>query len=203
MGARTKVATPVHTTIPTGFTRVLAAAPCVVGLAALCVVGLAAPSRGAPADQDVPVGAYGWPLVPRPAVVRVFDKPEHDWLPGHRGVDLAGVRGQAVLSAGDGIVVFAGLVAGKPVVSIDHPGGSRTTYEPVVASIAVGRRLTRGTPIGVLEEGHAPCSPCLHWGARRDREYVDPLGLLRRGPIRLKPLTSGPGAGSQRPGLSG
>ncbi|MFE3029663.1 M23 family metallopeptidase [Nocardia tengchongensis] len=144
---------------------------------------------------SAPTAEFGWPLSPRPAVVRAFDKPEHDWLPGHRGVDLAGSEGQSVLAAGDGIVVFAGAVAGKPVVSIDHPGGIRTTYEPVTATVPVGRRLTRGTPIGVLDTGHAPCSPCLHWGARRDREYLDPLGLIHRTPIRLKSLTD-PSTGS-------
>jgi murein DD-endopeptidase MepM/ murein hydrolase activator NlpD len=141
-------------------------------------------------------GAFGWPLRPRPTVERRFDKPERNWLPGHRGVDLAGTAGQAVLAAGDGIVVFAGEVAGKPVVSIDHPGGLRTTYEPVTAKVAVGSRVGRGTPIGSLVAGHEGCpvTACLHWGARREsgahnrREYVDPLGLLHEVPVRLKPL---------------
>ncbi|MFD8101245.1 M23 family metallopeptidase [Nocardia fluminea] len=141
-------------------------------------------------------GEFGWPLRPRPTVERPFDKPERNWLPGHRGVDLAGVAGQAVLAAGDGIVVFAGEVAGKPVVSIDHPGGLRTTYEPVTAKVAVGSRVGRGTPIGTLVAGHEGCpvTACLHWGARREsgahnrREYVDPLGLLHEVPVRLKPL---------------
>ena len=72
---------------------------------------------------------FDWPLAPRPHVERAFDKPAENWLPGHRGVDLGGSAGQSVLAAGDGIVVFAGVVAGKPTVSIDHSGGLRTTYE--------------------------------------------------------------------------
>ncbi|MBJ8342159.1 M23 family metallopeptidase [Antrihabitans sp. YC3-6] len=137
-----------------------------------------------------PRGEYDWPLRPRPQVVTPFDNPERDWLPGHRGVDLAGAPGQSVVAAGDGIVVFAGTVAGKPVVSIDHVGGLRTTYEPVDASVSVGRRVGRGQPIGTLEGGHpgCPASACLHWGLRRDREYLDPLGLLHTLPIRLKPI---------------
>ncbi|MFC4374801.1 M23 family metallopeptidase [Nocardia halotolerans] len=141
-------------------------------------------------------GPFGWPLRPRPAVERPFDKPEHNWLPGHRGVDLAGAQGQAVLAAGAGIVVFAATVADKPVVSIQHPGGLRTTYEPVRAQVAVGSRVNRGTPVGTLVAGHEGCPAiaCLHWGARREsgahnrREYVDPLGLLHVVPVRLKPL---------------
>ncbi|APB00454.1 M23 family metallopeptidase [Nocardia seriolae] len=150
--------------------------------AVLCTVVSAAPGTAAP------IGDFDWPLSPRPAVARPFDNPEFDWLPDHRGVDLAGDAGQSVLAAGDGTVVFTGSVAGKPVISLDHPGGLRTTYEPVAASVPVGRRVIRGSPIGTVEPGHRPCSPCLHWGVRRDREYLDPLGLIRHTPIRLKPL---------------
>ncbi|MFZ2173945.1 MAG: M23 family metallopeptidase [Rhodococcus sp. (in: high G+C Gram-positive bacteria)] len=139
-----------------------------------------------------PDAMFDWPLHPRPRVVRAFDNPEHDWLPGHRGVDLGGVADQAVLSAGAGVVVFAGLVAGKPVVSVDHPGGLRTTYEPVTARVTTGVRVGRGTVLGTLEPGHpgciAPVSACLHWGLRRDREYLDPLGLLPVVPVRLEPV---------------
>ncbi|GEM37558.1 hypothetical protein NN4_20770 [Nocardia ninae NBRC 108245] len=147
-----------------------------------------------PASTAAPVGGFGWPLQPRPAVLRRFDKPAQNWLPGHRGVDLAGAPGQGVLAAGEGIVVFAGTVADKAVVSIDHPGGLRTTYEPVRAEVSVGRRVGRGDRIGTLEAGHEGCGTCLHWGlrseggGRRRREYLDPLGLLHLAPLRLKPV---------------
>jgi murein DD-endopeptidase MepM/ murein hydrolase activator NlpD len=55
--------------------------------------------------------------------------------PGHRGVDLAAVAGAPVLAAGAGTVVFAGTVAGRGVVSVDHSGGLRTTYEPVLPTV--------------------------------------------------------------------
>jgi len=64
-----------------------------------------------------------WPLRPGvPVVCRSFDAPVPDWHPGHRGVDLIGVPGQPVYAAGSGTVVFAGLLAGRPVVSVAHPG---------------------------------------------------------------------------------
>ncbi|MDN2501814.1 M23 family peptidase, partial [Nocardia nova] len=158
---------------------------------------------GANASAAPPAG-FGWPLEPRPAVVRGFDKPPHDWLPGHRGVDLAGADGQPVLAAGAGIVVFAGEVGGKPVVSVDHPGGLRTTYEPVRAGVPVGRRVERGAVLGMLQSGHAGCpGVCLHWGLRRGRDYLDPLGLVRHAPVRLKPVRppapSEAAEGRQRP----
>ncbi|WP_415974484.1 M23 family metallopeptidase [Rhodococcus sp. 077-4] len=138
-------------------------------------------------------GRFDWPLQPKPRVVTPFDRPEHDWLPGHRGVDLAAEEGHAVLAVADGTVVFAGSVAGKPVVSVDHPGGLRSTYEPVAASVAAGTRVRRGSVLGSLASGHESCpSTCLHWGIRRGREYLDPTALVRVSPIRLKPLDEPP-----------
>ncbi|CAM3210260.1 M23 family metallopeptidase [Prescottella defluvii] len=149
-----------------------------------------APAGG---GTDTTRATFDWPLRPRPRVVRAFDKPDRNWLPGHRGVDLAATPGQPVLAAGSGTVVFAGAVAGKPVVSVDHPGGLRTTYEPVDASVTAGRRVERGTVLGTVVPGHPECAAtaCLHWGLRRDREYLDPLPLVRTMPIRLLPIDPG------------
>ena len=135
-----------------------------------------------------------WPLKPRPAVVRMFDGPSPNWQPGHRGVDLAGTPGQPVYAAGMGTVMFAGELAGRPVVSVAHPGGLRTSYEPVLASIRAGQRVDAGSVLGELQAGHAGCpaAACLHWGAMwgpaSRADYVDPLGLLASTPIRLKPV---------------
>jgi murein DD-endopeptidase MepM/ murein hydrolase activator NlpD len=138
-----------------------------------------------------------WPLRPPPAVSRGFDAPSPDWHPGHRGVDLPGTPGQPVYAAGTATVVFAGLSGGRPVVSLAHPGGLRTSYEPVRAAVRAGQRVTAETVIGELVAGHAGCpsAACLHWGAMwgpaSGAHYVDPLGLLRSTPIRLKPLGGG------------
>ena len=135
-----------------------------------------------------------WPLRPRPAVVRVFDAPSPNWHRGHRGVDLAGSQGQPVYAAAAGTVVFAGELAGRPVVSVAHTGGLRTSYEPVRPSVRAGQQVSAGTVLGELVAGHAGCAAaaCLHWGAMwgpaSRADYVDPLGLLASTPIRLKPL---------------
>jgi murein DD-endopeptidase MepM/ murein hydrolase activator NlpD len=137
-----------------------------------------------------------WPLRPRPAVVRGFDAPSPNWNPGHRGVDLAGAPGQPVYAAGTATVVFAGVLAGRPVVSLAHPGGLHTSYEPVRAVVRVGQLVTDETVIGELVAGHVGCraAACLHWGAMwgpaSGADYVDPLGLLKSTAIRLKPLNS-------------
>jgi len=139
-------------------------------------------------------GRLDWPLRPRPAVLRIFDAPSPNWNRGHRGVDLAGVPGQPVYAAAAGTVVFAGELAGRPLVSIAHPGGLRTSYEPVQPSIRVGQLVDVGAVVGELAAGHPGCAApaCLHWGAMwgaaSRADYVDPLGLVASTPIRLKPL---------------
>ena len=139
-------------------------------------------------------GRLDWPLRPRPAVLRMFDAPSPNWNSGHRGVDLAGELDQPVYAAAAGTVVFAGELAGRTLVSIAHPGGLRTTYEPVRPAVRAGQLVDAGSAIGALITGHAGCSAaaCLHWGAMwgaaSRADYVDPLGLLASTPIRLKPV---------------
>jgi murein DD-endopeptidase MepM/ murein hydrolase activator NlpD len=150
------------------------------------------------ADRNVSQVRLEWPLRPVPAVVRGFNAPSPNWNPGHRGVDLAGRAGQPVYAAGSATVVFAGLLAGRPVVSLVHPGGLRTSYEPVRADVRVGQQVTAQSVIGELVAGHSGCrasqagGACLHWGAMwgpaSGADYVDPLGLLKSTPVRLKPL---------------
>ena len=153
------------------------------------LLGVLAPAR---AGADEP--RLNWPLRPAPPVVRVFDAPSPNWNRGHRGVDLAGRLDQAVYAAGPATVIFAGLLAGRPVVSLSHPGGLRTSYEPVRASVRAGQRVDANSQIGFLQDGHPGCRapPCLHWGAMwgpaARADYVDPLGLLAGTTIRLKPL---------------
>ncbi len=131
-----------------------------------------------------------WPLSPVPVITKYFDAPETPFGPGHRGVDLAAVAGQDVLAADAGVVVFAGLVGGRPVLSVDHDGGLRTTYEPVAPKVTVGEQVYRGQVLGTVLAGHPGCTvaACLHWGVRRGEEYVDPLSLTGElGEYRLKP----------------
>ena len=139
---------------------------------------------------------YGWPLRPDPPVEVAFREPTHRFGPGHRGVDLTAAPGAAVLAAAAGTVVFAGVLAGRGVVSVQHPDGLRTTYEPVTALVAKGTSVTAGTALGSVAPGHRSCrATCLHWGARRDRgSYVDPLLLLMPRHVRLLPVPGAPSA---------
>ena len=136
--------------------------------------------------RDTPRGE--WPLSPRPAVAARFDPPGSRWGAGHRGVDLVGHPVATVRSALPGTVRFAGRIAGRGVVVVGH-GATRTTYEPVRATVVVGDEVAAGTPIGRLEVAGSHCFPaaCLHWGWLRGETYLDPLTLVGSRPVRLLP----------------
>ncbi|WP_408631859.1 murein hydrolase activator EnvC family protein [Micromonospora palythoicola] len=161
-------------------------------------------------------GPFRWPVdgVPRP--VRRFDPPPRPWLAGHRGVDLLAPVAATIRAAGAGTVLFAGMVAGRPVVTVGHADGLRTTYEPVRPTVTVGAVVSAGTPLGTLRPGHAGCpaTACLHWGLRRGEDYLDPLALLGLGRVRLlpvgdltvaavRPLTAGRADRAARPPVAG
>ena len=133
---------------------------------------------------------FVWPLSPRPAVLRRFEPPRIQWSSGHRGVDLSATVGQVVLSAGDGVVSFSGVIAGRGVITVRHSGGLRTTYEPVYQRLASGTVVHRGDPIGTISSVPGHCAPltCLHWGAVAGQLYRDPLALLGLGRPILLPL---------------
>jgi murein DD-endopeptidase MepM/ murein hydrolase activator NlpD len=163
--------------------------PTVSRLVAVLLVLTIALTAAPAASAAPPSGPWSLPLAGEPVVSRSFDRPPTPYAAGHRGVDLAGGAGRPVLSAGAGVVAFAGLVAGRPVVSVQHAGGLRTTYEPVQPGVAAGQAVARGSPLGVLAAGHAGCpvEACLHWGLRRGETYLDPLALLRPPRVRLLP----------------
>ncbi|MGA8847615.1 MAG: M23 family metallopeptidase [Nocardioides sp.] len=161
--------------------------------AVVVVLSCAAPAsaegagRARVGSEGDPVGA--WPLGPGPDVVRTFDAPSTPYSAGHRGVDLAGARDQPVRAALPGSVTYAAPLAGRGVVVISH-GATRTTYQPVTATVRVGDAVAAGDKIGRLDSVGSHCFPraCLHWGWIQGETYLDPLRLVGAGPIRLLPL---------------
>lgn len=121
-----------------------------------------------------------------------FEAPAQRWSAGHRGVDLTAAVGTPVIAAADGRVVFAGRVVSREVVSIDHAGGYRTTYEPVHAVVSPGDRVVAGQVVGYVEAGTECPGGCLHWGLRRGRDYLDPLAWLATTGVRLLPADARP-----------
>lgn len=97
-------------------------------------------------------------------------------------------------SPAPGTVLFVGVVVDRPVLTIDHGDGFRSSVEPVTATVHRGDRVSAGQAVGRLATTRSHCSPasCLHWGVRLEEDYVDPLGLiLDRRPSVLLPLSGG------------
>lgn len=146
-------------------------------------------------------GGFGWPLAGVPEVGRRFAPPTSAWGAGHRGVDLLATEGAPVLAAAAGLVTYAGLLAGRGVVTVTHAGGLRTTYEPVDPAVVVGDRVAQGDVLGLLGTGHASCPldrACLHWGLLHGSAYRDPLRTVLRGPVRLLPSRAPAGTAALR-----
>lgn len=185
--------------------------PCLRLLIAVVVAAFLAGLPGMAASAPDPTGAkrpatatsWQWPLHPAPnEVVHGFDPPDDRWGSGHRGVDLRGAFGDEVHAAGAGVVTFAGLLAGRGVVTVTH-GALRTTYEPVTPAVAVGDRVDPGDVIATFDliGGHCLPRACLHWGLLRGDTYLDPLSVVGAGPVRLLPLEEVP-VPPARPGLA-
>jgi murein DD-endopeptidase MepM/ murein hydrolase activator NlpD len=155
-------------------------------------VGVAAGSDGASVDAGPAYGTYAWPVVG--PVLRPFELPEGPFGPGHRGIDIGAPAGTMVRAAAEGVVAFAGPVAGSLFVSIDHSDGVRTTYSWLSSvQVRAGDQVAAGAIIGASGVGHPGVDPThLHFGARYAGEYLDPMLLLARGSlvglIRLAPV---------------
>lgn len=170
----------VTTTAAHSLTRTLLLTTALVGvLGAACrtagelPVTTDVPGSGAPHRREAPTG-YVLPVdVP---VVDAFRAPSHRYGPGNRGWEFATRGGEPVRAVGAGVVVFAGWVAGRGVVSILHPDGLRSSVTGLTqVTSALGAVVSAGEVVGVA-------GPGLHLGFRRHGEYVDPAlvyGLAR------------------------
>jgi hypothetical protein len=156
-------------------------------LCSVLLVLIAAPATALPGTRQLLV-----PPVDAP-IGRPFDQPETAYSSGHRGVDYEVARGTPVRAAAAGRVSFAGQVAGSLAVTLDHPGGLQTTYSELSEIyISVGENVGQGRYIGAVGQAH-PDDSGLHFGVKRDGEYVDPADYLgpidTTGAIHLAPLT--------------
>jgi murein DD-endopeptidase MepM/ murein hydrolase activator NlpD len=139
-------------------------------------------------------GTWTWPVAG--PVIRGFDPPDSPYGSGHRGIDIAAPVGTPVRAADAGTVTFAGPVGGRLFVTIGHGGGLVSTYS-FLSRILVRRNdlVTRGQVIALSGEGHPGETPThLHFGAKLNGAYVDPLAYLSPGSvvdlIRLAPLAA-------------
>ena len=115
---------------------------------------------------------------------------------GHWGVDLASGIGSPVRAARDGIVTFAGPVAGRISVTIRHGGGVRTSYSYLSdVAVGAGAPVRSGSVIGHSGVDHG--IPAVHFSLRLGDRYLDPLpwlscsGWVPGDGVRLAPVATG------------
>lgn len=110
-------------------------------------------------------------------VVDPWRPPSGPYGAGNRGVDLGVAPGTAVGAAAEGTVTFAGQVGGIRYVVVRHADGIRTTLGGLAEVwVRAGDPVAAGQVVGTA-------AGALHFGARTQTTYVDPLGLL--GPVRV------------------
>jgi murein DD-endopeptidase MepM/ murein hydrolase activator NlpD len=154
------------------------------------VTRLAAGVAALAAPASAGDGSWAWPVSRQGALAAEnrFDAPDTPYAAGHRGVDLPTVVGAPVRAVANGVVAFVGTVAGVDVVTVDH-GTERSTYQPVTADVAAGRRVAASDVIGHVAAGPFHCAtPCVHLGriGQADDQYLDPMDRLDgRSHIRL------------------
>lgn len=175
--------------------------PALLTVAALAILtGASLTGASAPVlRQDSRVNAaaanqsnWQWPVRSPWEIKREFIAPPSQYGAGHRGVDLRTGPGDGVVAPADGIVFFVGVVVDRPVISIQHPGGLMSSFEPVVSQLVTGQQVTRGQLIGTTGAGGHCADSCLHFGVRLHGQYISPrlpIGSLPR--AVLLPVSDG------------
>lgn len=101
-----------------------------------------------------------------------FRPPAHTGAPGNRGLEYANSDNRVVSAAASGYVAFAGPVAGRKTISIDHADGVRTTYTGLLDIWVVqGMMVNQYSGIAMASTG-------FHFGARLGEHYLDPQVLI-------------------------
>jgi murein DD-endopeptidase MepM/ murein hydrolase activator NlpD len=147
--------------------------PLAVLFAAVCALH---PSSALAADPP-PVSYI--PPVDAP-IIDPFRPPATPYGPGNRGLEYGTTPGMPVVASADGVVVFAGPVAGSLFVTILHADGLRTTYS-YLASIAVhkGDVVEQGDLVGLT--GLRP----FFFSVRDGDTYLDPELLFAASPLHV------------------
>lgn len=171
--------------------RVAAAFAIGAMMVAICATGAAGAVSGQAGAGSIAMRAGGavvaregltshrwvWPVQPF-RMERPFEATPHRYGAGHRGIDLRALDSTTTHAPADGVVAFAGMVAGRGILTIDHGAGLVTTLEPVVTTLEPGTPVTAGDVVGTLALGGHTSPGGLHFGVRLHGEYINPLLLL-------------------------
>lgn len=154
-----------------------------IGVTAYSATGASTSASGASAESAVPrwIPPLGIPL----EISTPFRAPEHDYGPGHRGVDLTARPGSEVRAPAPGTVTYAGTVADRGVVTVLVDHSTRYSIEPITAALSVGDTVGLGALLGTVGAGGHCDAACVHLGVRVDDTYVDPARYFFDRPVLL------------------
>ena len=140
--------------------------------------GPSAPALGACADVSggglAGSGSFIWPV-------------NNHWVGGynyslwHRGLDLAGRRGDPVYAADSGFVVYAGWspVGYGNLIVIEHANGWQTWYGHLnQIFVTCGQDVWQGSTIGAVGSTGNSTGPHLHFETRYQGELPNPFSVL-------------------------
>jgi len=152
-------------------------APRVLAVAVLIWAVAVPPAAAAAAVPGRVLEGWRWPVEPA-QVAAGFQAPAHRYGAGHRGIDLVAPVGAVVHAPAAGVVAFAGSVAGRGVVTIDHGDSLVSTLEPIAAMVTIGEPVAGGAAVGIVTTGGHSEPGTVHFGVRENGEYINPLVLL-------------------------
>jgi murein DD-endopeptidase MepM/ murein hydrolase activator NlpD len=137
-------------------------------VAAAAAVGAAVAGPGAAAAVDC------WLPPVRGHVVDPFRPPACPWCPGNRGLEYRIGTDVDVHAVDDGVVTFAGAVAGTRYVVVATAGGERVTYGRLDdVDVEAGDEVRAGRRVGTA-------SGVFFLGLRDGESYLDPAPRLGR-----------------------
>lgn len=99
----------------------------------------------------------------------------------HKGSDMAGSRGTAIIATGDGVVSFAGRQSGfGRLIKIKHARGFETYYAHLNAiRVKVGQRVSRGERIGDMGNSGRSTGVHLHYEVHLNGTPVNPAKFMK------------------------
>ena len=130
--------------------------------------------------EQTPLVNWAPPLEPPINLVNLYRQPNSDYSAGHRGIDYQVEPGQSVLAPADGQVWFSGKVVNRNLISLKHPDGTLSEFEPVCTDLLKGEPVFLGQEIGRVcntdpnYRQHCQNTTCLHFSIRLAGEYLSP-----------------------------
>lgn len=123
------------------------------------------------------------PLKFEPRITSRFSRsrmhPVLKYARAHNGVDYGAPTGAPVVSVSNGTVSFAGWTnGGGRTVRVRHTSGYESEYmhlSAITPGITPGARVGQGELLGLVGQTGLASGPHLHYGLRRNGQYVNPI----------------------------